>query len=304
VAEKQSLIRRAQLVAGQADGREAAEAVKRLQALWKDVGFAPRDTEQALWAEFRAACDAVFQKKQQAEDEFRAGLAAHQIAAAALCEAAERAAQLSGSELFKEAGRVAEWQAAFEAVGELPRTEARSLKARFERAIDSCRLRVQQQKEADAKQAYADLFEAGQKIREAECALLRGTETGEGEALRRAAEEFIAAVPAWPAGGAAAAKQRLTNLAAVANADALARERELRMLCVRAEILKEQATPAEDEALRREYQVKRLMQGMGQGRAGEDGDWRALVMEWLRIGAIDRRRHEELEERFRRGLGV
>ena len=56
------------------------------------------------------------------------------------------------------------------------------------------------------------------------------------------------------------------------------------MLCVRAETLKETATPAEDEALRREYQVKRLMQGMGQGRSAEDGDWWTLVMERLRVG--------------------
>ena len=175
----------------------------------------------------------------------------------------------------KEAGRLAEWRAAFEAVGELPRTEARSLSARFERATDSCRLRVQQQKDEDAKQAYANLFEAGRSIQEAEWAMLNGAEANEREALRQAAADFIAAVPAWPPGGAVVVKQRLATAAAAADTDAPARERALRMLCVRVEILKETATPAEDEALRREYQVKRLMQGMGQGRSAEEGDWRA-----------------------------
>jgi hypothetical protein len=304
VAEKQALIRRAKLVADQADGRDAVDAVKRLQILWKDVGNAPRETEQALWAEFRAACDAVFQKKQQAEDEYRAGLAANKAAAVTLCEEAERAAQRSGNELLKEAGRVAEWRAAFEAIGELPRAEARSLSTRFERATDACRLRMQQQKAEDAKQAYANLFEAGRRIREMEWAMLNGAAASEREALKQAGEDFIAAVPAWPPGGAVVVKDRLTRVEAAPKTDAAARERALRTLCVRVEILKERATPAEDEALRREYQVQRLMQGMGQGRHAEEGDWEAMVMEWVGIGAIERSAHEGLEERFRRGLGV
>ena len=304
VAEKRALIARAKLAASQADGRDAADAVKRLQIVWKDVGFAPRETEQALWAEFRAACDAVFQKKQQVEDEYRAGLAANKAAAVALCEEAERVAQLSGSELLKEAGRMAERRAAFESVGELPRAEARSLSVRFERAMDAHRVRMKQQKEEDAKQAYANLFEAGRRIREMESAMPGGAPAGEREGLRQAVEEFIAGVHAWPPGGAVAVKERLANAEASPKTDSAARERALRTLCVRVEILKERATPAEDEGLRREYQVNRLIQGMGQGRGAEEGDWGAMMIEWMAISAIEPLTHEGLEERFRRGLGV
>lgn len=304
VAEKQALIRRAQLVASQADGGEAADAVKRLQVLWKEVGFAPRETEQSLWLEFRAACDAVFQKRQQAEDEYRAGLVANKAAAEALCEEAERMAQRSGSELSREAVRMAELCAAFEALGELPRAEARSLGVRFERALGTCRLRLQQQKEQDAKQAYANLFEAGRRIREMEWAKRAGAAASDTGELAKAAEDFIAAVPAWPPGGAAVVKDRFANVDAPLETDAIARERSLRMLCVRAEIMKERTSPGEDETLRREYQVKRLMQGMGHGRGAEEGDWGAMVMEWVGIRAIELRAHEVLEQRFRRGLRV
>jgi hypothetical protein len=268
------------------------------------VGFAPRETEQSLWMEFRAACDAVFQKRQQAEDEHRAGLAANKAAAEALCEQVEGVAQRSGGELLREAARMAEWRAAFEALGELPRAEARSLGGRFERAMGACRLRMQQQKDEDAKQAYANLFEAGRRIREAEWARRGGPGASDTGELTQAAQDFIAAVPAWPPGGAAVLRDRIAKVEAVLETDAPARERSLRMLCVRAEILKERASPAEDESLRREYQVKRLMQGMGQGRGAEEGEWGAMVMEWVRIGAIDPRAHEALEVRFRRGLGI
>ena len=141
-------------------------------------------------------------------------------------------------------------------------------------------------------------------MRGVESANRRGSAASDTEELTQAAEAFIAAVPAWPPGGAAVMKDRFAKVEAVLETDAPARERSLRMLCVRAEIFKERASPAEDEALRREYQVKRLMQGMGQGRGAEEGDWGAMVIEWVGIGAIELRAHEALEDRFRRGLGI
>ena len=70
------------------------------------------------------------------------------------------------------------------------------------------------------------------------------------------------------------------------------------MLCIRCEIYSEVPTPPEDEALRREYQVQRLMQGMGQGSHADDGDWDAMMLEWIRIGAVLPAVHESLQSRF------
>ena len=86
----------------------------------------------------------------------------------------------------------------------------------------------------------------------------------------------------------------------MSGADSAARERALRILCIRAEIHSEIPTPPEDEALRREYQVQRLVQGMGQGSHGEDGDWDAMAYEWIRIGAVSPAVHESLQSRFMR----
>ena len=76
-------------------------------------------------------------KRQQAEDEYRTGLAAHRDAAAALCEhggTSRAAVGERADQRIRAAGRMA---GAFETVGELPRTDARSFSARFERALDS-----------------------------------------------------------------------------------------------------------------------------------------------------------------------
>jgi len=66
VADKQSLIKRARYLLTQDDSREAIDAVKRLQILWKETGLTPREQDQSLWSEFRELCDAVYQKRQQA----------------------------------------------------------------------------------------------------------------------------------------------------------------------------------------------------------------------------------------------
>jgi hypothetical protein len=42
------------------------------------------------------------------------------------------------------------------------------------------------------------------------------------------------------------------------------------------------------------------MQGMGQGSHADDEDWDALVLEWIRIGAVSPAVHESLQHRFMR----
>jgi len=83
-------------------------------------------------------------------------------------------------------------------------------------------------------------------------------------------------------------------------ADPAAREKALRILCIRCEIRGEAPTPAEDEPLRREYQVQRLLQGMGQGTQAGDADWEELMLEWIRTGPISPSVYQGLQERFTR----
>ena len=131
---------------------------------------------------------------------------------------------------------------------------------------------------------------------------MRNAEASEQETLKEAAETFIASVQRWPKGGLQAVSETLAKAGLLTEADSGAREKALRMLCIRCEIRSETPTPPEDEALRREYQMQRLMQGMGQGSHADDGDWDVMVLEWIRIGAVSRAAHESLQSRFMRCL--
>jgi hypothetical protein len=72
LARKQALIARAQKIADGAPGElgwgKAIGAIKDLQREWKEIGFVPRRDADEVFKVFRAACDALFAKRDAARD--------------------------------------------------------------------------------------------------------------------------------------------------------------------------------------------------------------------------------------------
>jgi hypothetical protein len=301
-AEKQSLIRRAAGLLDLADGREATETAKRLQAQWKAVGAAAHDQDRALWEEFRGHCDAVFQKRQQAHADHTAGLQSNKARALALCEEVEQVSSRSGRELKDGAAKTAEWRAAFEAVGELPRGEDRGLKGRFERALERLQKALAEQRLRDREKSLEDLLEVASRIHAYGRALATAAPAGECETLKEAAETSAAGVSQWPKGGAEAIADAWTRAADRKPPDDDGTEKALRLLCIRAEILKDLPTPAEDQGLRREYQMQRLVERMGQGKEAADDDAGSLVLEWARSPSVGEEPYRSLLARFKDAL--
>jgi len=293
---KQSLIAGARQLLAQADSREAIEAVKRLQVQWKSTGAARRDQDQSLWSEFRELCDAIFKKRQQAYDEYQAGLEANKRQAVALCEEAERASTTS---------KIPEWRSAFDALDEMPRNDARELRERFERAVDACVARANEERAREAERSFANLFEAARLIQAYAWAVASEADPEARSALRLAAESFLASTDHWPKGALPALKETLSTVpsqtdASQAEAELGAREQSLRTLCIRCEIQSETPTPPEDQPLRREFQVQRLMQGMGQGGHARGENWESLALEWVRSGAVSPAVYDSCRARFLR----
>ena len=299
-ADKKSLIQRAQHLRTKEDSRETVDAVKRLQLQWKEVGAVRRDQEQQLWNEFREQCDAVYQKRQQAYAEYTAGLEANKGRAVALCEEAEQAAALSGPALLEGAAKIPEWRSAFETLGEMPRTDQRGLHDRFERALSLCQATVSQQRAREKEQSFTNLLEAAGRIQAYGWAVTQDGASSDREALKQAAETFIASVHHWPKGGAQALKEAWVKADAAAELDMAAHETALRMLCIRSEILTDLPTPPEDQALRRDYQVQRLVQRMGERSEASADELDALALEWIRVGPISAATHQSLLGRFLR----
>jgi hypothetical protein len=297
VQEKQLLVERALRLVAAEDSRKAIDDAKVLQQKWKEVGLTPRDEGQRLWEEFRQHCDAVFQKRQQEYAEHSAGLEANRTKAGAACAELERIAALTGSELLAGAARIPELRVAFEAAGELPRNDERGLRTKFERAVERCERAVARQEASNAERSWVDLLDAANRVRAYRAAFAREVAEAERDALKQAAEDYIAGVAQWPKGGLEALKKALSKAEA---GDFEANETVLRTLCIRAEILADLPTPPEDQTLRREYQVQRLIKGMGQGITTDEKQLDAMTIEWLGIGPTEEGTYLALLERFKR----
>ncbi len=297
VQRKESLIARAAQALASDDVRKAIDAIKKLQQEWQAVGPVPRALDQRLWGEFRGHCDAVFQKRQQESEAFKEGLEGNKTQALALCEQVEAIAALDGPELLEGVRGLSELRSAFAALGEFPRAESSEIRSRFERGLDRCKAAVARKQARAAERSWSDLFEAANHVRAYRLAVARGADAEQTDTLKVAAETFIAAIQKWPKGGLDALQQ---GLVAEGSADLAANETALRMLCIRAEILADVPTPPEDQALRRDYQLQRLVQGLGQGVREDDAQLDSLALEWLGVGPVEEAAYQPLLQRFRR----
>ncbi len=300
-ADKQALIARAQQLATAADTALAIDEVKRLQTQWKTTGPVPHAQSETLWAEFRALCNAVYERRQQVFAEQSAALELAKVQAVALCGQIEQAMQQSPADRQSGQARLREWQAGFAAIGELPHAEARGLRDRFQRAVSGYEalLAGLEQRASDAVET--NVRTAARQVRAYQRAVLQCATDAEREALRTAADAFMAGVPRWPNKGTKQALQQAlvrTDSAEFTTGDDAARELALRTLCVHAEILSATATPPEDAGLRREHELKLLRQGLGQARRVDDRDWETMRLEWLGMGAVAPEVHDALERRF------
>jgi hypothetical protein len=300
-ADKQALIARAAQLATATDLARAIEDVKQLQAQWKMTGPVPHAQSQSMWEEFRAACNAVYERRQQEFAQQAATLEQGKVAAEALCAQVEQACEEGPADRPSGEARLREWQEAFNAVGELPRNDVRALRERYQRAMSRYESLIDGLARRDAEAAEANVLTAARHVRAFQLAVIRGDASR--DELKAAAEAFIAGVPRWPAKAIPQAlRQSLAaaESAAFTQQDDVAREQALRNLCIRAEILSDTFTPPEDASLRREHEMQLLRQGLGQARQADARAWEAMRIEWFGLAAIEPALHEELERRFMR----
>jgi hypothetical protein len=296
VKAKNSLIERARGLLASSDSRTAIDEVKGLQEKWKSIGPVPRDEDRRLWEEFRQQCDAVFQKRQQEFASHAAALETNKSLASGLCEELEKIAGLSGEGLLEHAKKLPDLRLAFDSIEELPKSNARQLQDRFERAFERCKRAVGQQQSRDAEHGWMSLLDGANYVRAYRLALVRHADAAELDALKQSAEDHVANIAQSPKGALDTLKGALAQ---PGNSDLTANELALRTLCIRAEILTDSQTPTDDHALRREYQLRRLMETMGQGVTAEKEQLDTLAFEWLGVGPTEEATYMQLLERFK-----
>ena len=132
---RQQLIQQVRALAESPDLRAAIEAAKKAQAEWHPTVQALPRQEQALWKEFRAACDVVFARRQSEQHAADTERQDHLQRKRELCAEIEALAAAGPDQLAGARARLQTIQHEWEATGPVPRAEQRALDQRFEAAL-------------------------------------------------------------------------------------------------------------------------------------------------------------------------
>jgi len=302
-SDKQALIARALQLTTTADLSRAIDEVKGLQAQWKTTGPVPHGQSQSMWEEFRALCNAIYERRQQEFVQQAATLEQTKSAAEDLCKQIEEASLQGPADRATGEARLREWQAAFHALGELPRSDEYKIRERYQRGMSKYDSQIAGLAQRAIEAAETNALAAARHVRVYQRAVIEGDAAR--DELKISAETFIAGVPRWPDKGIPKALRQSLARADAADftkSDDAAREQALRKLCIHAEILSGAATPPEDASLRRDQEMQLLRQGLGVARQADDRTWDAMRIEWLGLSAAEPAVHDQLEQRFMRCL--
>jgi hypothetical protein len=160
---QEELCVKAEALAAITDPAELARHLRDLQQHWKKVGAAPRDRGDDLWKRFKAATDAAWERCSEHFAHQRQQETANLEKKEALCAQAEALAD--SMDWIRTSEELKRLQAEWQAVGPVPRDQAKALWERFHAACDTFFTR----RKADLAERKV-VWATNQKQKEALCA--------------------------------------------------------------------------------------------------------------------------------------
>lgn len=305
-ALKRDLIARVQALVETPDLESAIEQTKALQREWHTTVPARQKDENRLWREFRAACDAVFERRAVRQQAQAQELAEHLARREALCEEAERLAVGEHDPKHLAAAQrdlIARWHEA-ESLP-VPRQAAAQIARRWQ----ACREALERRRQAiEQRQRLAELERLERQAafcERLELALIEGRQDGLDLAVLR--REW-SALPAPEDHGLQRAITARFERALKATGDAAELDglrqsfadngRRRAQLCLQIEIAAGVETPPEFAQQRLELQVARLAERLSEGEEDSLQSGLRLLDDWYLLGPAPR--DPALEQRFER----
>jgi DNA repair protein SbcC/Rad50 len=271
-AKKRALIEQAQALVDSEDLAAAINTAKRLQNDWKALGPGSFKDDRKLWSEFRAACDALFARR---DEQSRAQKQESRKASSAARDLINRISALLTLEDEAFIDSKAEFQSlrkAFrEALTSDQKANQRALQEQFNKVTRRYEQRVKATPDKKSLQLAQQITQRAELCRQIEEQLLAGKPVSDSaESLSEQWSEFDQVSDAnW----AALLDKRFTRLlewlpAPADNARQIANMAqqladEIRELCVDTEIMCGAETPLEDKAIRMQQQLNQLQKGLG-----------------------------------------
>lgn len=294
-AAKELLIQQAKKLSEVNDLGQAISSAKRLQAQWKTIGLCYYRDNEALWKSFRAACDVVFNKKNEADSKIRtetdkkisdANLQIKKLKD--LTEQLENIAKLSDESEFSESHYSESRQSIideYKSIEDLPEKVAKAIKRDFNKTLSLLDEKYEDYKKAKMRKNWNSIFICLEEINKKRDNL---SLEKEGDT---AFEEALSRVTYWPEGLLPIVRHSLEQ----SNSNEVdANERA--KLCIKAEVAAGMSSPESDKGLRMEYQVGMLQKGLGS--ASESNTRISLIKEWIKADPVKPDVYKDYFSRF------
>lgn len=315
---RRALIKEVEKLASAPDARTAVRLVKEAQAEWKPAVQSTRQVEQALWKEFRSACDAVFkhigEQREAADAEYQTNLERK----TALCDELEALLADVGTDFRELTQRFGTARTEWVGVGAIPRKVERSMQARYEALEKHFAQRKQQQAMAAAESVLEGLRARARLCDRLEIEVLAPTlDTASRETLPEETRQAWQALDRLDARHEKVLRERLDLASRALDGDDQARQTlhdglqdnldQCLEYCLKMEIAAGIESPEEYAEARMRFQVARLADAMHHKHEEphtRQEQSRALQMVWYQLGPVPRVAQDSLEARFGRVIAA
>jgi len=306
--QRHALIEKVVALQSVEDIRAAIEECKQLQKQWQTTVPGKRQQEDAIWKEFRDACDAVFARRRQQQDERHEAQQINKVKKQQLCELLESLSATTIDALPDAERQVQKAVSEWEETGPAAKNDQAALEQRFSKARQTFDAHRQALREAHKQAQLEQLRYKAALCLEVE-ELLEQPDHEHARNRLQAIDEHWNAQPALDdaatedliqqryaqarkavmAGG-----EEQQRLSAELSAN-LARRQDL---CLRMEILARVESPPEDRQARLQLQTHRLAGAIGKGVGDIVGTRAKLEHDWYLFGAAPAAQQALLQRRF------
>lgn len=299
ISLKRQLIKQTETLAEANAGEENLARLKTLQTRWKQIGVTRRNEDQKAWTEFKTLGDLVYNKVQQLRqgqrDETDQQLNTYWEIIKDIQKLVSTARDLAqADQLFTNL------QDKYTDLPELPKQLPEKLVAGIQRdyrkacdLFDSSRLRIIDRMRSEQIKAL--------RMKANLCALQEALgESPNTEKLQLISQQWNAIDLHDLELSRRIEKRRDSIQTSVDRVDIAAKRR---MLCIKLEIAVGKESPAEDKALRMNYQLEQMKKsGLGQQAVNNTGSLEKLELDWLCMPGAEPQQQKEFDDRFQQIL--
>ena len=248
------------------DINQAIQQVKNLQEAWQKVGITQHKADRKLWTEYRAACDAIFARREQMRQAQRSEMDQAIADAEQTCSDIE--ASITSLHSLSEAevhSLSSAHQKSLQALPKLPNSIHEKLSKRIEQVLNTLKQELTKREQQQRHATWQEVARKASLLRQL-FSEVSAKQAPLDELKQDELDKAFQSQQTLPASMQTELDTHWQQVKTLQFADIeLLDEEQARILCITCEIAAGIDSPEEDKALRMQLQVSRLSEGLSSG---------------------------------------